>query len=139
MGTVNSSLVHPTKRPFFPMLPVLFFSTTIHRLIWNLLRKISISLLGLKKLEKSLVLSFWITSLLTQKNHFQLKRKGSFAGLISTFIAKRVIASWLNISASASIGYISITMLVVGFMQYQNIPLNKNGLWEYVNKKSVRK
>ena len=66
------------------------------------------------------------------------------AGLIATFIAERVIASGLNVSASASTGYylyliISIVMIVVGFLQFQNIPISKDGVLEYVNKKTAKK
>lgn len=65
-------------------------------------------------------------------------------GLIATFIAERVIASGLNVSASASMGYylyliISIAMIAVGFLQYQNIPMSKGVVLEYVNKKTERK
>jgi len=66
------------------------------------------------------------------------------AGLITTFIAKRVIASGLNVTASASMGYylylvISIAMIVVRFLQFQNIPMSKDEVLEYVNKKTERK
>jgi len=66
------------------------------------------------------------------------------AGLIATFIAERVIASGLNVSASASMGYylyliISIAMIAVGFLQYQNIPMSNDGILEYVNKKTTKK
>ncbi|MGV8905926.1 MAG: hypothetical protein ACOH15_04950 [Acetobacterium sp.] len=65
-------------------------------------------------------------------------------GLISTFIAEGAIASGLNVSAYASMGYylyliISIAMIAVGFLQYQNIPLCKDGVLEYVNKRTERK
>lgn len=66
------------------------------------------------------------------------------AGLIATFIAERVIAYGLNVSASASMGYylyliISIAMIAVGFLQYQNIPMSKDGVLKYINKKTERK
>ena len=63
------------------------------------------------------------------------------AGLIAAFFAERSIASNLSVSASTSIGYylywiLSIAMIVVGFLQYKNIPLNKDGVMEYVNKET---
>ncbi|KNZ41852.1 hypothetical protein [Acetobacterium bakii] len=66
------------------------------------------------------------------------------AGLIATFIAEKAIAAGLNVSASASMGYylyliISIAMIAVGFLQYQNIPLSKNGVLEYVSKNIEKK
>jgi hypothetical protein len=66
------------------------------------------------------------------------------AGLIATFIAERVITSCLNFSASASMGYylylvISIAMITVGFLQYQNIPMSKDRVLEYVNKRTEKR
>ena len=66
------------------------------------------------------------------------------AGFIATFIAERTITSQLNVSASSGLGYylyliLSLAMIGVGFLQYKNIPLNRESVQDYVSNVSKRK
>lgn len=66
------------------------------------------------------------------------------AGFIASFIAERTIASQLNFLATRSMGYylyliLSLAMIGVGFLQYKNIPLNRESVQDYVSQATKRK